>query len=90
MSNILAITYDGAPAVTASDTVDDPGGPFAGLLVTATGNLTFLDNRGNAITLTAVAANTIINIAARRVNSSGLTATVRGLIAMPFKPTKAS
>jgi len=90
MSNILAITYDGAPAITASDTADDPGGPFAGLLVTATGDLTFIDNRGNAVALTAVAANTIINIATRRVKSTGLTATVRGLIALPFKPTKAS
>ncbi len=90
MSNILAITYEACLTVTASDTIDDPQGPFAGLLVTATGNVTFLDALGNATTLTAVAANTIINIVARRVNSTGLTATVRGLRAMPYKASKAS
>lgn len=90
MSSILAQTYEGSVAITASDTVDDPNGPFAGLLVTATATFTFLDTRGQTVTLTAVGANTFIPIATRRVNSSALSGTVRGLLAMPFKPVKAS
>lgn len=37
MSTLQAITYDYAVAVTKSDTVNDPAGPFAGLLATAAG-----------------------------------------------------
>lgn len=37
MSNAWAVTYDYAVAVTKSDTVNDPAGPFAGLLATAAG-----------------------------------------------------
>lgn len=86
MSSIAAITYAGSVAVTASDTTDDPKGVFAGLLVTVTGNVTFIDEIGGTNALAAVAANTIINIACKRVNSTGLTATVRGLLAFPYKP----
>jgi hypothetical protein len=90
MSTIQAQTYEDAVAVTASDSVDDPAGPFAGLLVTATGNVSFLTVRGSTVTLTAVAANTEIHIACKRVRTTGTTATVLGLSAMPYKATKAS
>lgn len=86
MSSIASITYDGSVAVAASDTTDDPKGPFAGILVTVTGNVTFDDALGGTITLTAVNANTIINIACKRVHSTGLTATVRGLLAYSYGP----
>ncbi len=62
---------------TASDTVDDPKGVAKGLYVTATGNVSFVDGGGSTVTLTAVAANTFIPIACRRVRATGLTATVR-------------
>lgn len=90
MSTIQAQTYEDALAVTASDTIDDPLGPFAGLLVTATGNVSFVTVRGSTVTLSAVAANTMLHIACKRVRTTGLTATVLGLVAVPYKPTKAS
>jgi hypothetical protein len=37
MSNLNAVTYSYAVAVTKSDSVDDAAGPFAGLLCTAAG-----------------------------------------------------
>jgi hypothetical protein len=37
MSTLHAVTYDYPVAVTKSDTVNDPAGPFAGLLCTAAG-----------------------------------------------------
>ena len=39
MSSLWAETYDYPVAVTPSNTVDDPAGEFAGLLVTAAGTL---------------------------------------------------
>lgn len=39
MSNLWAITYDYPVAVTKSDSVNDPAGPFAGLLATAAGTV---------------------------------------------------
>lgn len=40
MSGMLwATTYDYPATVTKSDTVNDPAGPFAGLLATATGTV---------------------------------------------------
>ena len=74
MSNILAITYDDALAATPSDTVADPAGPFAGLLVTATGTLKFRTIRGHDVTLSTTTVGQILPIACVRVWSvlSGL------------------
>lgn len=87
MSSILAITYDGTGSVTVSDTTGDPAGPFAGLIVTATGTLKFRDMRGGDTTLSATTVGQIIPIACSRVWSTGTSATVRGLYAMPYKGT---
>lgn len=86
MSNILAITYDDAIAVTPSDTVDDPNGPFAGFFIGGTaGSVAFLTNRGHAATITP-GAGVIVPIAIRRILSGGTSATnIYGVIAMPFK-----
>ena len=83
-SSIQAITYEGAKAVTLSDSVKDPAGPFAGLLVTATGNLKFTTITGDTVALTAVANNAIIPIAISRVWSTGTSATVVGLGVSPY------
>ncbi|MGA7122466.1 MAG: hypothetical protein WBY94_20355 [Polyangiaceae bacterium] len=89
MSNIAAITYDGAVAVTKSDTVDDPNAGaagFAGLMVTATGTVSFQDGLGNTVvtgTITPTAAPPIIPVRCVRVNATGTTATVYGLRAVP-------
>lgn len=85
MSSIQAITYEDAIAVTASDTTTDPAGPFAGLLVTATGNVKFTTQRGSTVALTSVAANTVLPFVVARVWSTGTTATVLGCIAAPYK-----
>jgi hypothetical protein len=37
VSSLHAITYDYAVAITKSDTVNDPAGPFSGLLCSAAG-----------------------------------------------------
>lgn len=81
MSSILAITYDTAVAVTIGS-ARDPAGPFAGLLVTATGNVTFTTLKGDSIALTSVAANVIIPIAVRNVTAT--TGTVLGLLTEPY------
>jgi len=85
MSNIQSRTYENAAAVTVSDTVADPAGPFAGLIVTATGTLKFTTIGGGTITLSTNAVGTIYNIAVQRVWSTGTSATVMGLYAPPYK-----
>lgn len=67
-----------ASAVALSDTTDLAHYAY-GLLVVATGNVKFNDAGGNAITLTAVAANTVIPVVASRVWATGTTATVLAL-----------
>lgn len=86
MSSILAITYDDVIAVTPSDTVDDPNGPFAGFYISGTaGTVTFLTVRGHA-GIISPGAGVIVPFAIRRIYSSGTSATgVYGCIAMPFK-----
>ena len=49
MSDIYATTYSGSAAVTKSDTVADPAGPFAGLLMTAVGTLKVTLTDGQSI-----------------------------------------
>jgi len=90
MSDIYARTYDGAKAITKSDTVNDPAGPFAGLLVTVIGNVAFVTTSGDTVTLTAVAANTVIPFATKRVDSTGTTATVLGLTCPRFEGARNS
>lgn len=85
MSSILAVTYDSATAVTKSDTVKDPAGPFAGLLVTATGTLKFTTIKGSVVTLSTTTVGQIIPIAVEYVWSTGTSATVLGLHAMPYR-----
>lgn len=90
MSNILATTYDAAIGVTKSDTVDDPQGPFAGLLVAVAGVVIFKDIHGNVVTTGSVAAGTVIPVTCARVNNTNTTATVYGLRANPFNGPKVS
>lgn len=89
MSNILATTYDDAVAVTKSDTVDDPAGPFAGLLVSVAGTLKVTTVRNTTIAFVVVAGQTV-PFPVARVWSTGSASTVFGLIANPFKRTASS
>jgi hypothetical protein len=90
MSDILSQTYTGAKAVTVSDGTNDPAGPFAGLIVTVTGNVAFVMPNGDTVALTSVANNTVIQFAVSRVKSTGTTATVLGLLAPRFEGARSS
>lgn len=69
-----------AMAVTPSDIVDLPQVSYFGLFVTVTGNVKVdMAGSGTAITFTGLAANTVLPIAARRVYSTGTTATILAL-----------
>lgn len=86
MSNILAITYDNAIAVTQSDTIDDPSGPFAGFHTGSGGTIRVLTIKGNDVTLGSLPAGVVYTLAIRRVFSSTTSASgVFGMIANPFK-----
>jgi hypothetical protein len=89
MSNILAVTYDQAVAVTKSDSTNDPAGPFAGLYVATAGNVKFNDIAGNTITVTSAPVG-VIPIATLRVWSNGTSGTVYGLFALPFRKAVSS
>lgn len=86
-STVQAVTYDYAVAVTKSDTVDDPAGPFTGLYVSAAGNLV-CDNYGgpqasNPITVVVV-AGTYIRWPVKRIRTT-TSATVFGLVSPVVK-----
>ena len=91
MSTIYAITYSGSAAVTKSDTVDDPAGPFAGLVMTAVGTLKVTLVDGSTLTFgTETVINKEFHYQVKRVWSTGTGATVVGLYApaikAPFDP----
>ena len=73
MSNLWAETYDYPASVTMSNTVDDPAGPFAGLLVNATGSLVVWPLSGplaaGGVTI-AVVAGEYIRFPVKRVGTS--------------------
>jgi hypothetical protein len=74
MSTAWARTYDWAVPITPSSTTDDPSGPFAGLLVTAAGDLSVwpLNGPQGSLPLTMVViAGQELHFPIRRVNVSG-------------------
>ncbi len=88
MSSILAVTYSKAFAVTASDTTNDPHGPFAGLYIGGAGNVQLITVDGTPATFNGLAAGVILPVATLRVMSSSTTATgILGLGALPWKGT---
>lgn len=68
-------------AITPNDGTDLPTKATGGLFVVTAGNVAFHDMGGRPIALLAVAAHTRIPIQARRVLSTGTTATVIALFA---------
>lgn len=66
--------------VTPNDSSDLPNGPCKALEVIATGDVVSIAENDNiAVTRSAVAAGTIIQVRIRRVNATGTTATVVAL-----------
>lgn len=90
VSNIQATVHEGAKAVTASDATNDPAGPFSGLIVTGAGTLKITTMMNDTVTLAAVVVGQYIPIVTKRVWSTGTSATVIGLTAMPYKPSVTS
>jgi hypothetical protein len=77
--SIVNLTADAAPPVTPSDTVNDPKGPFIGVLVWKAGTVSFLDAAGNSSgTSDSLAAGTVIAAKVVRVNATGTSATLLG------------
>lgn len=70
-SDIRSITYDGAEAITASDTVNDPAGPFAGFYVGTAGDVKVHTSRGQDVVLKNCNAGVVYTISIKRVWSTG-------------------
>lgn len=90
MSNILAVTYEDAVAVTKDDATADPAGPFAGFLCTAAGNVKVTTIRGTAVVIPSMTVGQLVPLAISRVWSTGTAGTVVGLVAMPIRKTVSS
>jgi hypothetical protein len=87
-SDIKAVTYEQAFAVTQSDTVADPSGPFAGLFTAAGGTIKITTINGQTVTLNSVAAGIILPIAIQRVWSTTTNVSnLIGLCSLPYKQT---
>jgi hypothetical protein len=89
MSDIGAVTYEGAAAVTPSDTTADPGGPFAGLQATTAAGLAKVQTLGSndAVTVYLV-LGVILPLAVTRVWSTGTAATgIVGFKSPKIRPT---
>jgi hypothetical protein len=88
MSDISAITYQGSAATTPSNTTADPAGPFAAFVVTATGTVSIVMVDGSTLAFGSAsftAGPTTYPFQFKRVNTTGTTATVVGLYALPLK-----
>lgn len=56
---------------TQSDTVDEPGGVSRGLLIDATGAISFITEKGTSVTIDSLAVGVIHPIRVKRVNDTG-------------------
>ena len=91
MSNILAITYDDAIAVTASDSTADPAGPFAGFYTGSGGTIKVTTIKGTTTTFTNTQAGVVMTVPISRVWTTTTTASnVLGMVANPFKKAASS
>lgn len=85
MSTIQAITYEDAQSVTASDTVDDPAGPFAGFFTGAGGTVKVRTTRKTDIQITNLPAGVIMPLAIIRVFATPAPPSgVLGMTALPY------
>jgi len=85
MSDIMAVTYEDAVAVTQSDNTNDPKGPFAALQCTGTAGLAKVTTKQGTAVSIYLPQGVIVPIAVRRVWSTGTAATsIIGLLAVPL------
>jgi hypothetical protein len=86
MGGIQDTTYEGAVAVTQSDATNDPNGPFAGLYIGVTGDVTITTIRNQKALFKNVPQGTFLRIATNRVWSTGTAATnILGLAQVPYR-----
>lgn len=89
MGNILSRTYETGAAVTQSDTVADPAGPFAALYFGAAsaGSIKLTTVQGATLVFQNVQPGATLLVATQRVWSTTTTgsANIIGLNALPFK-----
>lgn len=69
----VAACYEKGAAVTVSDTVQDPNGPFSALWVGAAGTVKLQTRNNDTLTLVGVPAGTLLPIACQAVWSTGTT-----------------
>lgn len=82
MSNILAVTYEGAVAISVGTLYVRA---FAGLYIGGAGTVQLITQKGQNVTLPGLVAGTILPLAFVEVVSAGTTATnLFGLQAMPY------
>lgn len=80
MSYRTDVSYT-AVQITPSATDDIPGGPVRWIDVLTAGNVSFVDARGNTVTLTGLPAGYAIKCVVKRVLAAGTTAT--GFVGYP-------
>ncbi len=89
MSGVVVIAYEGGNLVTASDSVDDPKGPFAGFFVGVSGDVKVHTIQGQDLTFKNCVAGTIYPIVITRVwstgSGTGVAAACIGLRQLPWK-----
>jgi hypothetical protein len=89
MSDIRAVTLEGALAVTPSDTLPLASGAlFAGFYTGSGGNITVVTSRGETVEFAGTPAGVVIPVAISQVMATGTAAT--GILALYAKPYSGS
>lgn len=73
-NNITSPAYS-YTAVTPSDTIDDPNGPFKAIFVGVGGDIVFVGLDNVAVTFKNTISGSILPMIGRRINSTNTTAT---------------
>lgn len=74
------VSYTAIP-ITPSDSANIAGGPVRWVDVLTGGNVSFVDARGNVVTLTGLPDGYVIGCVVKRINATGTTAS--GFIGYP-------
>lgn len=75
MAQHVTLAYDGAKAITKSDTINDPAGPFAAFYTGEGGDIKVTTIDGDAVTFKSTPAGVIVPVPILRIWSSVTAAT---------------
>lgn len=78
-STVTANNYQRCVAITTSDATNIATGITDAIMITAAGNIVFLDSGGNTTTVTGALVGSIYPINVVRVNATGTTASSAAL-----------